>query len=79
MQPSISVSQFKIHCLKIIENINQKKKSLIVTKRGKPIVKIEPIDKLSEDDLLFNSMKAKAVIVDKDIISPINDSWEANK
>ena len=79
MQPSISVSQFKIHCLKIIENINQKKKSLIVTKRGKPVAKIEPIDKLSEDDLLFNSMKAKAVIVDKDIISPINDSWEVNK
>jgi antitoxin (DNA-binding transcriptional repressor) of toxin-antitoxin stability system len=79
MQHSISSSQFKTHCLKIIEDIYNTKESLIITKRGKPMAKIEPITKLSDDALLFNSMQDKASIVDKDIISPIDEIWEANK
>ncbi len=70
------MSQFKSHCLEILSNLNKSKLSIIITKRNKPIATVSPFS--SKKESLFGMLKNKAEIKD-DIISPIDEEWEANK
>lgn len=76
MSQKIAISQFKSHCLEILSNLNKSKSSIIITKRNKPIATVSPFS--SKKESLFGMLKNKAEIKD-DIISPIDEEWEANK
>lgn len=76
MKNTISSSYFKTHCLKLLNNVYTHKDSIVVTKRGKAIAKIEPIGPLSSDKLLFNSLKNKAAI-NSDIVESSHEIWDA--
>ena len=76
MIQKIAISQFKSHCLEILSNLNKSKSSIIITKRNKPIATVSPFSNKKES--LFGMLKNKAEIKD-DIISPIDEEWEANK
>jgi antitoxin (DNA-binding transcriptional repressor) of toxin-antitoxin stability system len=75
MQNKFSASYFKTHCLKLLGNVYNHNDTIIVTKRGKDIAKIEPITSLSSNKLLFNSLSNKAVIND-DIIETDYETWD---
>lgn len=72
----IAISKFKSNCLHILENIRGGKKSIIVTKRSKPIAKIVPF----EDDKtsILGSLRHKAEIKG-DIIGPIDEKWDVDE
>ena len=76
MQNTISSSYFKTHCLKLLDNVSNYKNTIIVTKRGKAVAKIEPVAPLSEDKLLFNSLSSKATI-NTDLLEVEHDKWDA--
>jgi prevent-host-death family protein len=58
-QKTIAASEFKAKCLKILERLDPP--GLIITKRGRPIAKVTPIQ--LEDNLkLVGSMKGKIKI-----------------
>ncbi|MEM8674973.1 MAG: type II toxin-antitoxin system prevent-host-death family antitoxin [Cyanobacteria bacterium P01_G01_bin.67] len=44
---SIGAGEFKTHCLKLIDRVNQTKQSLTITKHGKPMAKLTPIERRS--------------------------------
>ena len=44
MSTKIAISQFKSHCLEIIEKLQTSGQSVIITKRDKAIAKVLPID-----------------------------------
>ncbi|PYT80366.1 MAG: type II toxin-antitoxin system prevent-host-death family antitoxin [Acidobacteria bacterium] len=71
-------SVFKSRCLKVMDRVQATGEPVIVTKRGKPVVKVIPAG--PEKDDLFGFMKGKFEIVG-DIISPVVplDDWEALK
>ncbi len=69
----MAVAKFKAECLKEIDQVQQTGEPLIVTKRGKPIVKIIPINEPNQETL-FGCMKDTLTIVD-DITLPIDESW----
>ena len=71
----IQASDFKVHCLSIIETISRNHEPVIVTRYGKPIVKIEPVN--SEKDTSDKPLKGKAIFIG-DIISPVDEEWEAS-
>ena len=73
MENKITISYFKTHCLKIFDDIQKTHQTITVTKRDKPIAKIEPINHKSSS--LFGLFKNKAEIK-SDIIS-IDDKWDA--
>ena len=49
---TIAVSELKTHCLRLVEKVARERRGLIVTKRGKPIARLEPIERVSTDDRL---------------------------
>jgi prevent-host-death family protein len=60
-------SDFKARCLTVMDDVQATGEPVIVTKRGKPVVKVVPVE--SENDL-FGFMAGKFKIVG-DIESPI--------
>ncbi len=40
----IGAGEFKTHCLRLIDEVNQTKKSIIITKHGKPMAELTPIE-----------------------------------
>ena len=78
MSKEIQISEFKEQCLKLFDNFSQNNQELLVTKRGRVIAKVTPIlDPLNGSDF-FGLLKSKAVIKN-DIISPVEDGWNATR
>jgi prevent-host-death family protein len=73
---TISASQFKARCLAIMDEVQAKHIAFIITKRGKPVAKLVPVEQ--EKDDIFGFFKGKGTIEIKgDIVSPIltPDEW----
>ena len=74
MSTKIAISQFKSHCLEIIEKLQTNGQSVIITKRDKAVAKVLPID--NKKVSLFGMLKNKAEIK-ANILEPIDEKWDA--
>ena len=72
MATKIAISQFKSHCLEIIEKLQTDKESIIITKRDREVAQILPIN--TKKISIFGMLKNKAEI---DILEPIEEKWNA--
>jgi prevent-host-death family protein len=72
---TVPAGEFKAKCLKLIDEVAEKRQSFIVTKRGRPVAEVIPI---REKKALFGAMKGSGVILG-DIISPLDVEWDAMK
>ena len=71
----INAAEFKAKCLKLIDEVAATHKPLIISKRGKPLVKLVPIvDETPKS--LFGYMKGTDTIPG-DIVAPHNETWSA--
>lgn len=70
---TVSVSNFKAHCLEYVEHANQDRAEYIVTKRNKPVARLIPI---KENTFRYGKMKGTGAIIG-DIMSPIDAEWDA--
>lgn len=59
---------FKSKCLKVMDEVQAKREPVIITKRGKPVAKLVPVD--AEPKEIFGFLAGKIEIVG-DIVSPI--------
>jgi len=67
---TIPAGAFKARCLAIMDEVASKRESVVITKRGKPVAKLVPVEK--EKDDIFGFFKGKGTIEIKgDIVSPI--------
>lgn len=72
---TLSVSEFKATCLAVLKDVNARKKRIVITKRGKPIAEVVPIED-TEDAVPLKD----TVLFMGDIVSPVaDDEWEALK
>jgi antitoxin (DNA-binding transcriptional repressor) of toxin-antitoxin stability system len=76
MSNRVAISEFKSHCLEILKNLEKSQTSIIITKRNKPIATVSYFQKKKAS--IFGMMKNKGE-VKGDIISPIDEVWEASK
>jgi len=77
MTKEIAISQFKSHCLEIINKLQISGESFVITKRHKAVAKVESINQPSKTSI-FGILKDKAEIKD-DIINPINENWSCEQ
>ena len=75
MTENIAAGEFKAKCLKLLDEVQQKRKQVVITKRGKPVAKLVPVDERQAG--FIGSMKGTMEIVG-DILSPIDVKWEAD-
>jgi prevent-host-death family protein len=67
---TMAAGEFKVHCLKVMDEVQSKRQAVLITKRGKPVAKLVPVEK--EKDDIFGFMKGKGSIEIKgDIVSPV--------
>jgi len=72
----VSAADFKANCLRLMDEVAQRRQPIIVTKRGKPVAKLVPADDEPVD--LFGYMAGTIKIVG-DVTSPIEDlEWTAD-
>jgi prevent-host-death family protein len=71
----IPAGEFKAQCLAIMDQVLRSGEPVVVTKHGKPVVKLVPAAK--QEDEIFNYMAGKVKIVG-DIVGPVTppDDWE---
>ncbi len=70
----IGAAEFKAHCLALMEDVRSTREPLIITKRGKPVAKLVPVE--SKKDNWIGRLDGVIKIVG-DIESPI-DGWESS-
>jgi prevent-host-death family protein len=64
---TMAAGSFKVHCLKVMDEVQAKRETIVITKRGKPVVKLVPAD--AEKDDIYGFLKGKGKITG-DVISP---------
>jgi prevent-host-death family protein len=74
---SIAAGKFKAQCLAIMDEVEAKHETVVITKRGKPVAKLVPVTE--NRDTLFGCMADKARVVG-DLVSPIfsPEEWGEN-
>ena len=69
----ISASRFKARCLALLDEVAAGGGELVVTKRGRPVAKLVPID---DQVSLRGSVEFK--VDDEALIAPIDGRWDAS-
>ncbi len=72
----IPAGAFKARCLAVMKQVQSTGESVIVTKRGTPLVKLVPAQPENND--IFGFMAGKVKIIG-DIESPIPVDWKVTK
>ena len=63
----MAAGQFKVHCLAVMDEVQAKKETVLITKHGKPVAKLVPVS--GEKDDIYGFMAGKGLIIG-DVISP---------
>jgi prevent-host-death family protein len=66
----VAAADFKANCLRLMDEVARQRRPIIITKRGKPVAKLVPVDEEPID--LFGYVAGSAKICG-DIIGPIED------
>jgi len=70
----IPAAAFKAQCLTLMEDVRSTKRPLVITKRGKPVAKLVPIDE-PKDDFIGRLKGVFEVAGDLDADPP--EDWES--
>lgn len=73
---TLQAGKFKAKCLQLMDEVKEKHISITITKHGKPIAKLVPIEESEED--FFGCLKG-TVTIQGDIVAPIDAEWETAK
>jgi prevent-host-death family protein len=69
----VPAGEFKARCLKLLDEVAEKRHTLVITKRGRPVAHVSPVPQQGD---FVGSMQESGEILG-DIISPIDVEWEA--
>ncbi len=73
----IAAGLFKAQYLKLLDDVQKRRQTIVITARGKPAAKLVPAD--AEPPVsLFGCLKGRAQIVGE-IVAPTGIAWDAEK
>jgi prevent-host-death family protein len=72
---TMPAGEFKARCLKIMDSVRSTREPVVITKRGRPVAKLVPVD--GQPDDVFGCMRGEVEIAG-DIVSPAVplEDWE---
>ncbi|MBV9155284.1 MAG: type II toxin-antitoxin system Phd/YefM family antitoxin [Acidobacteriaceae bacterium] len=65
---TIAAGTFKANCLAIMDEVQLRRQPVVITKHGKPVAKLVPVDAGKKD--IYNFLSGKGVIRG-DVVKPI--------
>jgi prevent-host-death family protein len=73
----VAAGQFKTQCLKLMDQVQQTREEVVITKHGRPVAKLVPIEETVSQSIV-GFMKGSVQVVG-DIVSPMDEVWEADR
>lgn len=73
---TIAAGEFKTRCLQLMDEVKNRRCSFLITKRGKPVARLVPVDEEAPPPV-FGFLKGRAQI-EGDIIGPTGETWNAD-
>jgi len=64
---TIPAGAFKTNCLAIMEEVKTKRETIVITKHGKPVAKLVPLNEVVDE--IFGFFKGKGSVTG-DVVSP---------
>src|SRR5437773_9899718 len=76
---NIPATEFKAKCLELMDRVAERRETFVITKRGKPVAKLVPVERKSKDSI-FGWLRSKGAITGN-IMSPAvaPEAWETLK
>jgi prevent-host-death family protein len=74
MKRQMAAGEFKAKCLHLLDEVQQSRQEIVITKRGRPVARLAPINE--QIPTLFGRMRGTIDILG-DIVAPIGEHWEA--
>jgi prevent-host-death family protein len=68
----IAAGEFKAKCLELMDEVAASGDTIVITKRGKPVARLGPVDEKPKE--LFGFLKGNFAHVG-DVISPVDVDW----
>ena len=74
----MAISEFKAHALKVLDEVEKTRETIVITKRGKPIASVipyrKPIIKPHQENFRMT------FVFEKDIVTPLGEElWEVSR
>ena len=73
---TVPAGKFKAECLAMMDVVAEGAVEYVITKRGKPVARLVPIEPVQKRKSTFGCMKGTIEILG-DIIAPIDVKWKA--
>lgn len=71
----IAAGKFKAICLQVMDEVGTRREPVLITKHGKPVAKLVPVDETIPE--LFGFLRG-SVAEQGDLVSPVEDKWDAD-
>jgi prevent-host-death family protein len=55
---TMAAGAFKVHCPKVMDEVQSKRQAVLITKRGEPVAKLVPVEKETDDIYVFSLVRA---------------------
>jgi prevent-host-death family protein len=76
MTRKITVGEFKTKCLRLLDEVQQTRKEIVITKRGRPVARLLPVEE--QVPSIFGRMKGTITILG-DIVASTGEKWNADE
>ncbi len=63
---------FRANCLRVIDEVQAERETVMITKRGKPVAKLVPMNAVTDD--IYDFLAGKGRILG-DVVSPAISEW----
>lgn len=74
---TVAAGEFKQTCLKLLDEVEETRETIVVTKRGKPVAQVVPLPRKRSRASWLGSLRGTAIIAG-DVVAPAADpaEWE---
>jgi prevent-host-death family protein len=71
---SIAAARFKAQCLKLLDEVAETGETIVVTKRGRPVARVEPVEEPP-------SLKGSVIYLvdDAELLFSTGEAWDAER
>ena len=77
LEGTIPAGEFKARCLQIMDDVAETHAEVVITKYGRPVAKLVPVDEDVPDS--FGAMAGSVIYLDEDVVSPDHEAWGAEE
>ena len=76
LKREIGAGEFKAKCLALLDDVSERHEEIVITKRGKPVARLVPID--DTPPKIFGRLAGTGEIIG-DIVGPMEETWDADQ